>query len=80
MCHSREHTNLIATGGEENNKLRVFDLEIQKPIFSAKSLSHDWLCLSRSIPISDINFLPENLIVTVGKYGNVRKAILFFSL
>ncbi|KYN37866.1 WD repeat-containing protein 74 [Trachymyrmex septentrionalis] len=72
MCHSREHTNLIATGGEENNNLRVFDLEIQKPIFTAKDLPHDWLCLRRSIPISDISFLPGSLIVTVGKYGNIH--------
>ncbi|XP_011064765.1 PREDICTED: WD repeat-containing protein 74 [Acromyrmex echinatior] len=72
MCHSRENTNLIATGGKESNKLRVFDIEMQRLIFSAKDLPHDWLCLSRKTPISDIHFLPGNLIVTVGKYGNIH--------
>ncbi|KYQ56823.1 WD repeat-containing protein 74 [Trachymyrmex zeteki] len=71
MCHSREHTNLIATGGEEN-KLRMYDLEMQKQIFSAKDLPHDWLRLRRCIPISDISFLPGNQLVTVGKYGNIH--------
>ncbi|KYN00734.1 PREDICTED: WD repeat-containing protein 74 [Cyphomyrmex costatus] len=72
MCHSHEHTNLIATGGEADNRLRVYDLDVQKSIFSAKNLSHDWLSLRRTIPISDINFLPGNLPVTVSKYGNIH--------
>lgn len=72
MRHSCMQKNIIATGGLEN-RLKLFDLEKQKLIFSEKNLSHDWLELRVPIWISDLNFLSgTKQIATVGRYGHVR--------
>lgn len=77
MCHSRLQRNVIATGGREH-RLKLYDLEKQKMIFTEKNLSHDWLELRVPICISDINFLPGSQeIVTVGRYGHVRTTKIY---
>lgn len=77
MRHSCMQKNIIATGGLEN-RLKLFDLEKQKLIFSEKNLSHDWLELRVPIWISDLNFLSgTKQIATVGRYGHVKNTIFY---
>lgn len=72
MCHSRDQRNTIATGGDLENKLKMYDLETQKEIFQAKNLPNDWLNLRTSVSIVDLCFLPGgHQLVTVGKYGQI---------
>lgn len=78
MCHSCMEKNIIATGGQEN-RLKLYDLEKQKQIFSEKNLSHDSLELRIPICISDLNFLPgTKQIATAGRYGHVKNTIFPF--
>lgn len=70
MRHSRTGKNII-TGGLEN-RLKVFDLEKQKLIFTEKDVPHDELQLKVPIWITDLNYLPGTQeITTISKYGYV---------
>ncbi|XP_076376884.1 WD repeat domain 74 lethal (2) k09848 [Megalopta genalis] len=72
MRHSKINKNIIATGGNENI-LKLFDLNRQEKVFTAKRLPNDWLNLPVGIWISDIEYLPgTEQVVTVGKYGHVQ--------
>lgn len=78
MCQSCMQKNIIATGGLEN-RLKLFDIEKQKLIFSEKNLPHDWLELRIPIWISDLNFMPgTRQIATVGRYGHVKNTFFLF--
>lgn len=71
MRYSHMEKNII-TGGLEN-RLKVFDLEQQRLIFTEKDLSHDELQLRVPVWITDLNFLPgTQQITTVSKYGYIR--------
>lgn len=64
--------NIIATGGQEN-PLKIFDLEKQVNIFTAKNVPHNWLQLRVPVSVSDLCFLNNNeQVVTVGKFGHIR--------
>lgn len=72
MRHSKIDKNIIATGGKEN-VLKLFSLDRQVQVFTAKRLPNDWLNLAKGIWISDIDFLSgTQQIVTVGRYGHVQ--------
>lgn len=71
MRHSKINSNIIATGGREN-ELKLFDLERREKVFTEKNVPPDMLQLRMPIWVSDIAFLPNtSLVVTTSKYGHV---------
>ncbi|KAL7294136.1 hypothetical protein TKK_0012164 [Trichogramma kaykai] len=65
--------NIIATGGDEN-PLKLFDIERQTQIFTAKNVPNDQLTqLKVEIGINDVGFINNSEhIATAGKYGHIR--------
>ncbi|CAK1555998.1 unnamed protein product [Leptosia nina] len=66
-----QHSNVFATGGEEN-ELKVWKVGEPSPTFIAKNLPHDWLQLRRPVWVSDLTFLEENLLAVCSRHGYIR--------
>jgi len=65
MRRSLLNEHLIATGGKEN-PLKVWDLnakDIQKPIFVAKNVRHDWLELRVPVWEADFRFMENDDVI-----------------
>ncbi|PIK48455.1 putative WD repeat-containing protein 74 isoform X2 [Apostichopus japonicus] len=74
MKQHKEKSNIIATGGKEN-ELKVYDLEKpDQPIFLAKNVRHNFLDLRVPVWINDMQFLSgeSNKIVTCTAHHQVR--------
>jgi ribosome biogenesis protein NSA1 len=62
----------IAVGGNEN-LMKIYDLETQKMIYSARNVKHDFLDLRQPVWISDIAFMGDgNLVANCTAYHQVR--------
>ncbi|XP_074661055.1 WD repeat-containing protein 74-like isoform X2 [Tubulanus polymorphus] len=73
MQQNSSTPNHIATGGKEND-LKIWDLEKpEQPIFRAKNVRDDWLCLRVPIWVMGAQFIPDSeKIVTSTGHHQVR--------
>ncbi|CAH2218467.1 jg25715, partial [Pararge aegeria aegeria] len=57
--------------GEEND-LKIWKIGEKEPLFTAKNLPHDWLQLRRSVWVTDLAFLTQDVVAVCSRHGYVR--------
>lgn len=69
----QEDSNLMVTGGKKlKNIIKVWDLETQKAIFTAKNVRKDMLELEQPIWENDVLFVNRSTVASCSRHGYVR--------
>ncbi|XP_055589142.1 WD repeat-containing protein 74 [Uranotaenia lowii] len=65
--------NLMVTGGKHLPQIiKIWDLEKQTPIFTAKNVKKDMLELEQQVWENDVLFIDRNTVASCSRYGYVR--------
>jgi len=75
LCKMRQNTfdsNIIGAGGKEVD-LQVWDLtRPEQPVFRAKNVKPDKLCLRQDVWVSDLTFTGKDTIAVCSRHGQIR--------